>query len=473
MLDASVPVTDDSLEKRWQNTFTMRKSDQFRKIVFSVIAMAAMMPSVSGNGGGYHTGLQFTGSVAPFEPEGVEKIRILREDLDIVLKPDHASVTVTYLMRNDEKRMVSARFGFPVEDTKFMEEAWSGEPKEKRVKSDAIASRYCKNYGVWFGGAEVKSSYVSEPVAKGLVKPFKGIECFEGISGWMVSKIKFRALEEKQVRISYDSPYDAEGSFISDDTHDAARTFRYRLSTGGVWKGTIQSGAVRVIPKGVDLTELRILTPANRFKKIEDGSWIWEFKDLEPTLADDIDIKTTLPVSRFGSYIKRGDQWSWEHREYTVHSTSYLKEANGISYVARNVKNADFATNEGEGFSAWVEGKPDDGIGEGLDFELAQPASVAKIGIRPGYGKSEELFKANNRPKVVTITLDDVHTFDAELQDVDKQQIIAVQGYAKPVKKIGLRIKSVYRGSRYRDTAIADVTFETRLSKKPKIRGAR
>jgi hypothetical protein len=464
----------------------MKKTLRFR----SLIPLALVLPFTSlllfANGGGYHTGLKFTGSVAPFEPEGVEKIRILREDLDIELKPDHASVTVTYLMRNEDSRKVTARFGFPVEDTKksefdigFLSE---DAPERAKEKVASLGSEYCTNYKVRFGSEAVKASYVVEPVAQGLVKPFDGIERFEGINGWMVSEVRFRASEEKQVRITYDSPYDAEGSFISNNSNDAARAFRYRLSTGGVWKGTIQSGTVRVIPKGIDPAELRIQTPANRFKKIEDGSWIWEFRDLEPTLADDIDIKTTLPVSRFGdyeeggasvAYLKRGDQWSWQHRAYTVHSTSYLQESGGMQYPARNVKNNDYSGREGEGFAAWVEGKPDDGIGEGLDFELNEPAPVVKIGIRPGYGKTAELFKANNRPKVVRVTLNDEHSFDAELKDLDEQQEISVPGYFKPVRKVSLRINEIYRGTRFRDTALADVVIETRLSRKPKLRGSR
>ena len=144
-----------------------------------------------------------------------------------------------------------------------------------------------------------------------------------------------------------------------------------------------------------------------------------------------------------------------------------------MEYPARNVKNDDYSSDENEGFAAWVEGRSGDGIGEGLDFELKQAAPVAKIAIRPGYGKTEDLFKANNRPKIVTITLDDEYTFDAELQDIDEQQLIPLPGYVKPVKKVSLRIKEVYHGSRYQDTAIADVIFETRLAIKPKIRGSR
>ncbi|MCB1095610.1 MAG: hypothetical protein KDN22_08565 [Verrucomicrobiae bacterium] len=464
----------------------MMNSTRFRRIVASIFALGLTSPLLFANGGGYHTGLKFTGSVAPFEPEGVEKIRIVREDLDIVLKPDHASVAVTYLMRNEDDGKVTARFGFPVEDTQkskfetgFLPE---GAPKRLSDNGQTTGSEYCTNYEVMFGAEAVKASYVVEPVAQGLVKPFDGIERFEGINGWMVSEVKFRGSEEKQVRITYDSPYDAEGTFISSNSKHSERAFRYRLSTGGVWKGTIQSGTVRVIPKGIDLAELRIQTPANRFKRIEDGSWIWHFKDLEPTLADDIDIKTTLPVSRYrdyeegaGSvaYLKRGDNWSYQHRSYMVHSTSYLKEEGGMEYPARNVKNDDYSSDENEGFAAWVEGRSGDGIGEGLDFELKQAAPVAKIAIRPGYGKTEDLFKANNRPKIVTITLDDEYTFDAELQDIDEQQLIPLPGYVKPVKKVSLRIKEVYHGSRYQDTAIADVIFETRLAIKPKIRGSR
>jgi hypothetical protein len=437
------------------------------------------------NGGGYRTGIDFTGSVAPFAPEGVENIRIVQENLDIELQVGKAAVTVLYLMKNDTDAKVKVRFGFPVEDTKDWDAEGitdNGSAKKKGKKAPA----YCQNYRVQDGNAVVKAEYMEEPVAKGLVQAFDGMEQFEGIIGWMVSSVEFKAGEEKQIRITYDSQYDAQGMSISDDSMEEAQSFRYRLSTGGVWKGPIQSGTVRVIPKGVALDELRIAAPANRFKKAADGSWVWSFQDLEPTLADDIDIKTTLPRHEYWDYAgeqsgsgsiayrKTGETWSWLHQNYRVNSTSYLEEEGGKQYPARNVKNNDYDYEKpDDGFAAWVEGKDDDGIGEGLNFEFNAPAAMKGIRIRPGFAKDERLFEANNRPKTLTITLNGEHSFDVALKDNDDYQEFPVTGYQKPVKTATLRIKEVYRGKKYRDTAITDVAFETRLAKAPKVQGAR
>ncbi len=81
-------------------------------ICFTLAFSAA---GVLANGGGYTAGVKFTGSVAPFQPEGCEKVQIRKEDLNIVLGEKSAAVTVRYEMQNVSGDAVKARFGFPVE----------------------------------------------------------------------------------------------------------------------------------------------------------------------------------------------------------------------------------------------------------------------------------------------------------------------------------------------------------------------
>ena len=48
--------------------------------------LAATVATALANGGGYASGVKFTGSVAPFQPEGCEKVQIVKEHLDILRK---------------------------------------------------------------------------------------------------------------------------------------------------------------------------------------------------------------------------------------------------------------------------------------------------------------------------------------------------------------------------------------------------
>ena len=78
----------------------------------------------------------------------------------------------------------------------------------------------------------------------------------------------------------------------------------------------------------------------NRFKK--DGeNWVWNFENLEPTLADDIEIEASPATpGHYGPgatrYIERGSQWLMSHTNYEVRASSVLAPADGLTYDAAN-----------------------------------------------------------------------------------------------------------------------------------------
>ena len=92
--------------------------------------------------------------------------------------------------------------------------------------------------------------------------------------------------------------------------------------------------------------------------------------------------------------------------------------------------------------------------------------------LRPGSIKKQRRRK-NNRPKIIEVELNGEHRFEAVLDDRNTRQMVRVKGYAKPVKRMRLTVKDVYRGTKYRDTCVSDVILYSRLKKKPEIQGAR
>ena len=48
-------------------------------------------------------------------------------------------------------------------------------------------------------------------------------------------------------------------------------------------------------------------------------------------------------------------------------------------------------------WSAWCEGKPDEGIGEGITITLGEATQIEKVRIAPGVWRTKKLFDANNR----------------------------------------------------------------------------
>ncbi len=413
------------------------------------------------NGGGYFRGgVENAGDIAGFEPKETEKIRILDEKLTVALGSKSADVEVRYLMRNETDKKVKVRFGFPVEesfDSQLMvEPGVDGSTKTKQPK-------YCQNYVITASGKPIAAKWQGEETP-GNDKRFKGI------AGWLISEITFAGGEEKPVMISFKSGYPVEAWDVSDATSETAGLFRYRLSTAACWAGTIGAGRITLKPAGIDPSELRVLKPVNRFKK--DGmNWVWDFENLEPTLADDLEIEARPEIRGHNDtdstrIVERGAKWFISHTNYKVTASSTLPPADGQTYEAENIKGL-WAQ------GTWSEGVSGSGVGEWLELKPIVPKTLAALEITPGYFKSEGLFLANPRPKKIALILNDEHRFNADIPNVYDVCRIPVIGYAKPVNKIRLTFEEVWPGTKFEDLCVSRLKLEVKLDKKPKIEQAR
>lgn len=426
-----------------------------------VIGFAVVIQPAFANGGGYFRGgVKRTGDVAGFEPKETEKIRILDEKLTVALGPKSADVEVRYLMRIETDKKVKVRFGFPVEES-FDEDLMTEVGKDGPKKTKQL--KYCQNYVITAAGKLVTAKWRGEE-QKGDDKRFKGI------AGWLVSEVSFDGGEEKPVMIRFRSEYPLQSWNVSEDTSESAGLFRYRLSTAACWAGTIGKGGITLKPAGIDPSELKVLKPVNRFKK-EGENWIWNFENLEPTMADDMEIEahpeirehTDTDTSR---YVERGEKWLLTHTNYEVTASSVLPPADDQTYEAANVKSL-WAN------GAWSEGAPGSGMGEWLELKPTIPKPLSAIDIMPGYFKSEGLFMANPRPKKILVLLNDEHRFVANVPDVMEPFRILFTDYAKSVKKIRLTFQEVWPGNKFEDLCVSSVKLEVKLDKKPKIEPVR
>jgi hypothetical protein len=134
--------------------------------------------------------------------------------------------------------------------------------------------------------------------------------------------------------------------------------------------------------------------------------------------------------------------------------------------------------------TSWVEGKPDDGIGEKIAFHVS---TIDWIRIMPGFGV-QKYFKMNNRLKKARISIYEtreiaVHQYDTEYSfgKLVKTTILNFKDdmfmqkfyigiteerkfkpkYSTSLEDYGyiaiLEIIEVYRGTRWRDTCIAEI----------------
>ncbi len=100
---------------------------------------------------------------------------------------------------------------------------------------------------------------------------------------------------------------------------------------------------------------------------------------------------------------------------------------------------------------SWCEGNKDAGIGVSISIRLDAPTAVKMLYIKNGMGISK-YWAANNRIKELKI-----NGIMYSLRDAPEFQKIALSG-AK-ADELKLEIVSVYSGSKYNDTCLAEVAF--------------
>ena len=197
--------------------------------------------------------------------------------------------------------------------------------------------KHCQDYQVTAAGRPVKAKWEAEPQPKRGAAPDQR---FDGLRGWFVSELSFAANEEKPVLIRFRSGYAQSGFHVSDQGSMSSANFTYRLSTAACWAGSIGKGRIVLKPVGIDPSELKVLKPVNRFRK-EGDSWVWNFENLEPTLADDINIEVVpVVVSQHGEgrlNHGRNGRWYYVSTDYTAKASSVLAPEDGKTYGPENL----------------------------------------------------------------------------------------------------------------------------------------
>jgi len=441
------------------------------------LALFVARETLSANGGGYSEGgVSETGTIHGFTPAGTEAVQIEKEELDILLRRNGAEVDVRYDLRNLTAKAAKVRFGFPIEELR--PEYIVGQEEDLTPITDL---QYCRNYQVTFNVEPVRAEFEAQPNAE-LSAPHR-----RGIRGWLVSSIRLEPEATARLRIRFEADYTYSDTFVSDDGHEGARKFLYRLSTGGAWAGPIAKGRIVIRTEGIPIDETTILGPAGRFKR-QDSRWIWEFKDLEPTLADDLVVEAVPERSTFGgrsmdglfaartqkapvTFVQIGDgSWYAQHSNFSkIVASSTLPDQGERSYRVENVTSRDPEL-------VWSEGAKGSGSGEWIEATLEVPKPLRAIEVLGGYAdhfSESPLFKANARPKEVEFLLNDEFVLHATLRDEEEWQEFGIVGYDKPVRTVKMLIRSVYPGTKWEDCVVSGLRVMSKLDKKPEIEPAR
>lgn len=139
---------------------------------------------------------------------------------------------------------------------------------------------------------------------------------------------------------------------------------------------------------------------------------------------------------------------------YEYSATSTLEDTSGVGfdYAPSQVGDKDFST-------AWIEGKLGTGIDEEIVVAMSEEKEISHFGIVPGFARDEQIFKENNRPKKIEVMFSDESTIEADLEDAYGMQFVEFE--PRKTNSITIRIKEVYRGTKYNDTAIAEIDIDS------------
>jgi len=344
-------------------------------------------------------------------------IQLYCETIDIVLKQDCYFVEVNYTFVNHGKSQI-VEMGFPSNE-KYKVIDFSAYVDEIPILTKTKP-------GYW--NFKLKSKYIGADILDSTINAF---ECFN---------VNFDEGETKHIRNTYKQEYTPNygGGRVS---------FFYILKTGSLWKDKIESIELNVnsdkAPNLFKLTEGYFndsLTSFVNFKR--------KYLNIEPVndLFFAINLKKNFDATR---------------------ASSELVPIGNNKYVIKNVEDGDKST-------AWIEGVDGYGIGESLNFytnlghNLGEVLELDSIGIMNGYAKNINTYNDNSRVKQLLITSQVDNDRDEDYNKSIKKIIYLKDSpemqyfkFETPIKAtdIELKILDVYKGLKYKDTAISEVVF--------------
>jgi hypothetical protein len=151
-------------------------------------------------------------------------------------------------------------------------------------------------------------------------------------------------------------------------------------------------------------------------------------------------------------------------------ASSTLQNKSDEKYDVSNLDDFDVHT-------AWIEGKPDYGVGESVTFHFTKElwesddshpdmhgrdkVNFNGFYLLDGYTKSEALWREYSRVKRLRVYQNNTPIFDIALADSMEVQFVTCSVvWLKPNDKIKVEIMEVYPGEKYKDTAITELTPE-------------
>lgn len=133
----------------------------------------------------------------------------------------------------------------------------------------------------------------------------------------------------------------------------------------------------------------------------------------------------------------------------SVNASSTYPPEQGVSYEAEKAADKKVST-------SWVEGEDGSGLGSWLEIDLGGDKTVTGLRIWGGLWYSGDYWKRGTRPKEIEVIFADDSKETFTLKDEMKPQDVTL-AKAKKTSKVRIKVKSVYTGTTWFDTAISEV----------------
>lgn len=425
--------------------------------------------SLYANWGGEAGGSVATGT---FRPVGTGQVEMLKENLVIRLYRDRAKVEVDYVLHNAGEA-IDVKAGFP----------------SLGVKIEDEPHREIEDYSILADGKRVP--FTREAGDPAPFKPLYDKRFLDNVTNgeeipdiilldWLVSTVHFNTGETKRIQINYESLYAFSDGGLSEDSDYCDDRFAYLLSTASAWKGPIREGRVTIQAVTVNANKLIIL-PQGRFLRAAKDSFVWEFHDLKPSMADNIQVDLNNHFSTIFNYednrpeIADGSWYSFEDPRYYFDSHKYTAQgaSSGEDYSAANVRDYDRRTE-------WrTVHQP--GLGESLKLTTKPRAHISQVGIVPGCGEDKQAWFTHSRIKELVVTVNGKYRVTATLPDEyisfrpdswKGYELVNLPAYPGEATEIQLTIRSVYPGDRDQVTCISEILLRQQLRTRPNVHGA-
>lgn len=481
----------------------------------AILAFLASPLSLLANGGGYYYGNPAIGELGLFQPKQVEKVEMREERLNIDLHIEFARIEVEYVLHNPGEA-VNIEAGFPctrAEDLVRRVDAATGQPARRKLPPPFRA------FALSADDAAVPWRVVEDGPMPPEFKTAR-LERKEGgeftparpVPVWYVFELSFAAGQTRRFKAVYETPYTGSKFHVSEDSDSSPAVLEYLLSTARVWKGPIGRGEVTVRGCGVDPAQVVFRGP-KRFSRAAGSEpvWHWSFRNLEPSLADDLQIVVRPARTEYERGFRRAAEEGQERTflAYVVESGRWRVEQTNYKIEASSTRSAKMTTAASEEFArrqASGEGRYDgdatraldlagqdfgahwlrtwegawqsagDGLGDTLTIRPAKPGNYRRIGLRNGWVFNEDEYRRHARVAEFEVRVDGgkpqrVSVPDERLSD---EWFHFDLPPARTVSTIELKITKLHpAGEPGKGVCLSRLVLVEPLTRKPKVQGAR